>query len=94
MSADVQAPALSLNVRRSREDKQNKGQQEDIQVESYGDEDTLKLGHADLRSHKVSKYNTTTQIFVHVWWNGEQWIAVWYSPIRRTELAAADLEMS
>ncbi|XP_027142500.1 uncharacterized protein LOC113747302 isoform X2 [Larimichthys crocea] len=54
MSADAEAPSLNLNVRYSREDKKNKGQQEDIQVESYEDQETLKLGHADLRSHKVA----------------------------------------
>lgn len=61
MSADAEAPSLNLNVRYSREDKKNKGQQEDIQVESYEDQETLKLGHADLRSHKVGKYKTTTK---------------------------------
>lgn len=55
MSADIQTPDVSLNVRYSRRDKKSGGEKEESQVEIYEDEDTLNQSPTDVGSHEVSK---------------------------------------
>lgn len=45
MSTGIQAPDLSLNARRSRGDKKNRGEIAESHVEIYENEDTLEHSH-------------------------------------------------